>query len=167
MEKSSDVPGVTAEELYLRQNGLCRLVSIYDKTDGVTSYAGLYCTYKTDYEKTVGLLNPTNECIRCIVSYFEDILGDYMKELGINKRIILLMQKLFPIQEKTVVYMSEETFNWLDEYISNNTLYSDLTRPIRVASDGNIYIFGATYEKDDSLSFGIVKVGDEEVDISH
>ena len=61
---------VTPNELYLRQNGGCWLKLIYDEINGKKVLGDLYCTDGKEYSQTKLLLNPTNECIKCITSFF-------------------------------------------------------------------------------------------------
>jgi len=56
--------GVSAHELYLRQNNLCYLI-----VDGPDDDRVVYCTDGKDRARTDRLLNPTFECARCMSSF--------------------------------------------------------------------------------------------------
>lgn len=63
LEEACTKIGVTPEELYLRQNGMCYLT-------GGTVVSGviedIYCTDGVDKVPTRFLANPTIECSRCL-----------------------------------------------------------------------------------------------------
>jgi hypothetical protein len=60
--------GVSARELYMRQNGLCWLVT---EEDGE-----VYCTDGKDKAPTCSMLNPTIECVQCIVNFAKKSLAN-------------------------------------------------------------------------------------------
>jgi len=57
--------GVTAHELYMRQSGLCHLKSAVGPEGDVV----IWCTDNKDSAVTAKMLNPTIECIQCIVRF--------------------------------------------------------------------------------------------------
>jgi len=60
LEKKCTDVGITPLELYMRQNGLCRLVL----EEGI-----LFCTDGEDKALTEELANPTAECSRCFTRF--------------------------------------------------------------------------------------------------
>lgn len=56
--------GVTPHELYLRQQGLCKLQAETHEDGKVV----IYCTDGKDKAETDKMLNPTIECVKCISS---------------------------------------------------------------------------------------------------
>jgi hypothetical protein len=66
--------GVTPQELYMRQNGLCYLRA--EKEDGEVV---IYCTDGQDKERTDCLLNPTFECSKCISSFAKRVIENGIK----------------------------------------------------------------------------------------
>ena len=70
--------GVTPRELYMRQNGLCWL--IVDKMDDETT---IYCTDGVDKAPTDAMLNPTIECVKCIICFSKKFIdGDNKENTG-------------------------------------------------------------------------------------
>ena len=66
--------GVTPQELYIRQNGLC-----YLRTENEDGEIIIYCTDGTEKERTDYLLNPTFECAKCICSFTKKIIENGIK----------------------------------------------------------------------------------------
>lgn len=79
-----DKMGVTALELYMRQNGLCWLVPDVDENHSVT----IYCTDGKDKAETSKMLNPTFECVQCMMCFttraIEDGIRSYKSKSGEN-----------------------------------------------------------------------------------
>ena len=67
---------ITPNELHLRQNGGCWLEAVFDKIDGKKVFGCLYCTNGTEYAETNQLLNPTNECIRCLTDFLKGTIHE-------------------------------------------------------------------------------------------
>lgn len=62
--------GVTPLELYMRQNGLCYLTHTVDADGSVT----VQCTDGKDTVDTSRMLNPTIECVQCMMRYTTAII---------------------------------------------------------------------------------------------
>ena len=62
--------GVTPRELHMRQNGLCWLKQACGGDGKVT----IFCTDGTDTAVTANMLNPTIECVRCMVGFMTNIV---------------------------------------------------------------------------------------------
>jgi hypothetical protein len=71
-----DKIGVTPDELYLRQQGLCWLKPI-THADGTVE---LYCTDGVDIAMTRRMLNPTFECAKCMATFAEKVIEDATKK---------------------------------------------------------------------------------------
>lgn len=71
-----DKLGVTPQELYMRQNGLCWLVTEVDPSGEVE----LLCTDGKDRAKTGCMLNPTIECMQCISRFTARVVKDAISE---------------------------------------------------------------------------------------
>lgn len=54
--------GVTPHELYLRQQGLCKLQAEMHEDGAIV----IYCTDGKDKAETDRMLNPTIECVKCM-----------------------------------------------------------------------------------------------------
>ena len=67
--------GVTARELYMRQNNLCWLVAM--KT--FEGEVALFCTDGKDVAQTSRMLNPTHECVKCIAGFTEKMIKDALQ----------------------------------------------------------------------------------------
>ncbi len=67
--------GVTAHELYLRQNGLCWLVPQITPEGEVA----LFCTDGQEVGQTSKMLNPTHECVKCIAGFTERMIKDALQ----------------------------------------------------------------------------------------
>lgn len=67
--------GVTPQELYMRQNGLCWLVFDVNQ-EGLVS---LSCTDGKEKAQTNKMLNPTYECMVCVSRFTEKVLQDAIK----------------------------------------------------------------------------------------
>lgn len=85
MEKSEEKPvwkekyeklAVTPKELCLRQQGKCWLELAFDNFGDHFEFGTLYCTDGKDYAETAAMLNPTNECIICLVSLVRKIVEE-------------------------------------------------------------------------------------------
>lgn len=155
----SSIPGVTAKELYLRQNGLCTLYSSSEKGEHIEA-DNVYCVYDKEFARTGLLLNPTQECIGCILNKMTNTINEYVDNLNIDKVFVSLIIAISSSEEK-IVYMSRETFEWIEKYIDNNTLYSEVTKPIRVSSAGDIYLFGAVVNFNNTEQ-GHIMVGEKD-----
>lgn len=70
-EKYSRI-GVTPTELYMRQQGLCWLRPEVNTNGKVI----IYCTDGTDKAETSKMLNPTFECVRCMMSFTTKAVED-------------------------------------------------------------------------------------------
>lgn len=68
--------GVTPQELYMRQNGLCWLVGEVDPDKNVE----IYCTDGDDRAKTSCMLNPTIECVQCMAGFMSQVIKDSVDE---------------------------------------------------------------------------------------
>ena len=68
--------GVTPRELYMRQNGLCWLVPEINPEGNAT----VYCTDGKDKAVTANMLNPTIECIQCMICFTEKAIEREVKE---------------------------------------------------------------------------------------
>lgn len=66
--------GVSPEELYMRQQGLCYLIVEKDAMGNKI----IHCTDGKEKAPTASLLNPTFECSNCMVNFMSDLL--YEKE---------------------------------------------------------------------------------------
>lgn len=67
LEKRCTDVGITPLELYMRQNGLCRLL----ERDGQ-----VFCTDGVDEALAHELANPTHECSRCFVSFILGLINE-------------------------------------------------------------------------------------------
>lgn len=72
--KVFDAPDIGT--IYERQQGTCHLEleELKDK-DGNVVDATLYCCDDEHREFTYNLLNPSHECIKCMVKFFEDFIS--------------------------------------------------------------------------------------------
>lgn len=68
--------GVTPRELYMRQNSLCWLVPNIDPEGNVT----IQCTDGKDKATTANMLNPTIECVQCMVCFTTKVMEDEIKK---------------------------------------------------------------------------------------
>ena len=85
MNKKIDLPiiwddkyermGVSPYELYLRQQGLCYLISEV----GSNGEVKIYCTDGEERAPTAGLLNPTFECAKCMAGFTAKVVKDAIK----------------------------------------------------------------------------------------
>lgn len=64
--------GVTPVELYMRQNGLCWLRAEVNSNNEVT----VFCTDGKDKAQTDLMLNPTYECVKCMVGNYRKVIED-------------------------------------------------------------------------------------------
>ena len=71
-DEKYDKLGVSPYELYLRQQGICFPVAEINLNGTVT----LYCTDGEEKALTEGLLNPTFECMRCLVRFSTKAIKD-------------------------------------------------------------------------------------------
>lgn len=66
--------GVSPHELYMRQNGLCWIVTkVFNDTPT------LYCTDGKDKAQTKCMLNPTVECMGCVSEFTELVFSGKIK----------------------------------------------------------------------------------------
>jgi len=144
-----DKMGVTPHELYLRQNGLCYIELVYDEINGDKIPGDMYCTDGKDYALTKSMLNPTIECMYCITSFLmEKEKLNMIKVNKLNKTIINLLQS---VSEEEEVYSNKTTLDKMDSFFSKTTMFSKETTPLKVFTDGNIYLFGKILHIDDSI----------------
>lgn len=71
-----DKMGVSALELYMRQNGKCWLVPEVDSNNKVK----IYCTDGIDKAETNKMLNPTFECAKCMMNFTTRVIEDKIKD---------------------------------------------------------------------------------------
>jgi hypothetical protein len=64
--------GVTPRELYMRQNGLCWLKPEISSTGEVN----FYCTDGQEVALTNQMLNPTIECVKCMMGFTKKVMED-------------------------------------------------------------------------------------------
>lgn len=62
--------GVSPRELYMRQNGLCWLKPVVDSEGRVA----VYCTDGKDAALTESMLNPTIECVQCMMGFTKQVM---------------------------------------------------------------------------------------------
>ena len=67
-----DKMGVTPEELYMRQHGLCWLRPEISGNGDVV----IYCTDGDHKEVTATMLNPTIECVQCMMKFTTKAVQD-------------------------------------------------------------------------------------------
>lgn len=67
--------GVTPRELYMRQNGLCWLVPEIDQNSTVV----IFCTDGIDKAITSRMLNPTIECVQCMINFTSKVIEREVK----------------------------------------------------------------------------------------
>lgn len=138
--------GITAAELYLRQNKSCYLYAAYDKVEDTFSYGDLYCTDGKEFALTAQMLNPTFECIQCITKFIHQILEETEMTNIIDKTIIHILIKIGEsknLQKGNVeLNMSQETFEFLENHLENITMFPSETKPLKVISSGDIIMFG-------------------------
>jgi len=68
--------GVTPVELYMRQQGTCWLLPVVDEEGKVI----LYCSDGIDRALAAALLNPTPECVKCMVRYATKLTQDIIDD---------------------------------------------------------------------------------------
>lgn len=61
--------GLSMEHLYARQSDCCWLEVEFDNINGKEVYGDLYCTDGETKATTATLLNPSNECMKCISKF--------------------------------------------------------------------------------------------------
>jgi len=138
--------GVTPQELYFRQQGLCNLQLIYDKIEGKEVLGGLYCTDGKDFAPFGYMLNPTFECIQCVTQFIMNELNNNMLPNNLDKFIVSLLMSISEARQKEhkdlTFYMSKETFELVEDHINNRTLFSEATKPIKVLANGDLLLLG-------------------------
>ena len=70
-----DKTGVTTRELYMRQNGLCKLEAVVDDEGNVE----VFCTDGKEFAPTSCMLNPTVECMKCITGNLVKVIKNGIK----------------------------------------------------------------------------------------
>jgi hypothetical protein len=132
--------GVTPQELYLRQNGACYLTMVYDTVDNKRIFGDLYCTDGTEYAKTRDMLNPTLECAQCMADFLKQVVETNEMERTLDKTIVTILTGIGE-QPVTDMYMSRETFDYLEEHIDNTILFSPETNPLKITASGDLTLF--------------------------
>jgi hypothetical protein len=158
-----DKMGVTPTELKCRQDGICYLRIIYDKIDNTYEFGELFCTDGEEYAPTRSLLNPTFECVKCMTDFIlRGIKSNMEMELRLNGVLIKLLDLLATRNSaketpaNSYLAANKETVNWLETYFSNETMYSNLSTPIKLDKSGNMSLLGVPLVVDSSLGYGII-----------
>jgi len=142
-----DKMGVTPLELFSRQQQVCYLAAAFDKVDGVERYGELYCTDGKEYAATSDMLNPTYECAQCITKFMRQVFEGVEMTKQLDKIIVGVLTKIGESralqQGDTELYMSRETFDFLESHIEGTALFSDETKPLKVTASGDILMFGS------------------------
>lgn len=68
--------GPTIGEIYQRQSGKCWLEAEFDEINGKMCFGDLFCTDGNIKYPTSALLNPSSECIKCLVDYIIRLFED-------------------------------------------------------------------------------------------
>lgn len=132
--------GVSPEELYLRQEGLCYLTLVTDYIDGTEVPGDLYCTDGKDFALTKSMLNPTTECMNCIATHFLNREIEHMTVFkDLNKSIVTLLRI---ISTEDTIDINRVTLDKLEDSLLKLSLASKESNPLRVCADGELYLFG-------------------------
>jgi hypothetical protein len=153
--------GITPKELFLRQQGLCWLELAFDDEGEKKIPGELYCTDGKEYSPTSHMLNPTLECMECVKTFLFEREYNRMFNAKVNKLIVSLL--IASNRDKPEFHMSRQTFDVLEDYINNTTLFSDETKPIKVTASGGLYMFNAvvTFVNEMEEGFIAVRPGNE------
>jgi len=158
-----DSMGVTARELYFRQNKLCWLEAAYDVEGSDRQFGDLYCTDGTDYETTNSMLNPTFECAQCMTSFLKDTIAEMNIQRNLDAKLVKILTfigKAHAQKKEDLVSISmlRSTFDSLEKFISDTVLFSPETNPLKVTASGDILMFGARVSFDLSMEEGVLLI---------